>query len=81
MPSLQFRTTHGKTFHRCGIAFGKQPVVVDDKKLDKLFGSPRPSRNKSKQQTVHDVLKAESMLICEDVKPDKAEKSKGSDGK
>ena len=66
---LKIRTTHGKTFHRCGIAFGKVPVIVDNETLDEPFGSPRPSRNRKKRQCKGDVLTAETMLICEAVTP------------
>ena len=60
--ALKVRTAHGKTFHRCGLTFGKTWTVVDDETLAKPFGTPKPTK---KSPTIAKVLKRERMLVCE----------------
>lgn len=62
--ALKIRTVSGNTFRRCGIAFGKEPTVVDDETLAKKFDTPAVTR---KSRAVREILKAEPMLVCEDV--------------
>jgi hypothetical protein len=65
--ALEVRTANGKKFNRAGIAFGKEPVVVPDKDLEKKLGPP----SYPKGSTVGSVLENEPALICRPVK-DKA---------
>lgn len=65
----------GNDFHRCGIKFGRTPVVVGKAKLAEHFASP-PGKRKS-PVTVGETLKADPGLVCVEVdepKPEKAEK-------
>lgn len=61
--ALKIRTADGKTFHRCGIKFTGDPIVVSEEELDKRYGSPEPS--KKNPILVGEVLLAERMLVCE----------------
>lgn len=62
--ALEVRTANGNQFRRCGIAFGKDPTVVDDKQLKTKLGPP----NHPKGATVESVLTEDPMLICRPVK-------------
>lgn len=56
---LKVRTAHGQDFWRCGIKFGKEPVVVPDHTCGQKFGSPSPT------SCLGDALLKEPLLICE----------------
>ena len=70
---LKVRSANGSDFHRCGIKFGKEPVIVEDETLAKVFIK---SRKKDAARTVEQVLRAEPMLVCEAYTPPKDEAKK-----
>lgn len=61
--ALKVRSATGQTFHRCGMTFGSEAVIVPLRKLSEPFGSPQPSKNRP--QRIGDVLVADKGLYCD----------------
>ena len=74
--ALKIRTADGKPFYRCGIKFTGDAIIVGNKTLNKLYGSPEPSKNNP--TTVKDVLLAERMLVCGPAKDVGADQEPGN---
>ena len=71
---LNVSTRTGQTFRRAGLVFGGTPTFLPEEKLKERLDSP----SYAGKPTVREVLKAEQMLICEEVddpKPAKGPKA------
>lgn len=61
--ALKVRSATGRTYHRCGMEFGREPVIVPEAKLAEKFGTPVVTK---KSKTIGEILRADTGLYCDE---------------